>query len=234
MRPCSTADAPTARNIARTTNTATSATDVPASSVNVSRAVSAVDPAVPTRTVTTIAPVPAVLAMSNEQSYISPITGVPSPSIRTLDPTTYASVVVKAWEVMLLFVAVTTGDVRGTPLTSTIRKPTPSTYAIRSPAASVTVSRSTDVDPSKCWIVTVFEVDACTFWMCNVLTFRVVDAAGAATSVVVVAVVTFVFVRPGVTVPDARSTQDACTSMSPVALVTIRTMSLVLVRRSIG
>lgn len=65
------------------------------------------------------------------------------------------------------------------------------------------------------------------------LTLRCVDAAGAGTMVVVAAVVMRVFWRPGVTVVPLTSTQEVCTSMVVVAVpVTIRTMSLVLVWRS--
>ena len=52
--------------------------------------------------------------------------------------------------------------------------------------------------------------------------------------VVVVAVVMFVFVRPGVIVPEALSTQDTCAVIvETAALVTTRMMSDVLVSSSI-
>ncbi len=57
-------------------------------------------------------------------------------------------------------------------------------------------------------------------------TLRTVEAAGEATTVVVVAVVIWVFVRPGVVVPLALSTQAACTPMVETAdPVTIRIIS---------
>jgi hypothetical protein len=57
-----------------------------------------------------------------------------------------------------------------------------------------------------------------------------VDAPGDPTTVVVVAEEIAVLVRPGVNAVVVVSAQDACTSRSAVLVVTIRTMSLVLVR----
>ena len=61
---------------------------------------------------------------------------------------------------------------------------------------------------------------AWSFLMERLRTLRVVLAAGEPTTVVVVAVVIAVLVRPVVTVVPLRSTQDAWTSMVPDAEVT--------------
>jgi hypothetical protein len=92
---------------------------------------------------------------------------------------------------------------------------------------------SIDVVPSKCWIVTSVTTLAWTLRTVSSWTVRCVDAAGEPTTVVVVAVVTSVLVRPGVTVPAALSAHVAWMSTVAAALVTIRRMSLVEARMSI-
>ena len=80
-------------------------------------------------------------------------------------------------------------------------------------------------------MVTSFDMLACAFLTDSNLTLRTVEAAGEATTVVVVLVVmSAVLVRPGVTVVPSRSTHDAWTSTVLEALVMTLIRSEVLAR----
>src|SRR3990167_1651833 len=106
------------------------------------------------------------------------------------------------------------------PLVSSTAHPAPSMYCSSSPAARVTLTSSTVVVPSKCWTVTVTDDEACLLRTTRVCRFRCVEAPGEATTVVVVAPLMAVLVRPGVMVPAALSTQDAWTSVVTACAVT--------------
>jgi hypothetical protein len=112
-------------------------------------------------------------------------------------------------------------SVRTWPVALMTFQPWPSIYCTCSPNARVYSISSTIVVPSVCRTVTRTLDAAVVLRMFNVCTLRCVLAAGEDTTVVVAAEAIAVLVRPGVMVPDALSTHDACTSTGVAASVTI-------------